>query len=70
MFQTIQTSDDETHQVGQEIYVEGARGIDPNPYKIHEVLGNGQYRLSRDGKVVRRVFAQENLRRQRDFQMG
>ena len=61
MFRTIQISDDETHQVGQNIYVKKARGIDPNPYKIHEVLGNGQYKLSRNGEVERRVYGQENL---------
>ena len=60
VFRIVQNRDD-LYRVGQEVYVHGRRGTDPNPYKIHEVLGNGQYKLSRDGRVEHRVYAEENL---------
>ena len=60
LFRTIQDYD-EPYRVGQEVYVKGPRGTDINPYKIHEVLGNGQYKLSRNNEVVRRVYAENSL---------
>ncbi|KAL8791923.1 MAG: hypothetical protein Q9195_005499 [Heterodermia aff. obscurata] len=43
------------------IYNKGARGIDPKPYKISKVLGDGQYHLERGGKCDGKVYYQENL---------
>lgn len=43
------------------IYHKGPRGVDPKPYKILEVLGDGQYKLERDGKSDRKVYNQEKL---------
>ncbi|KAL9066068.1 MAG: hypothetical protein Q9161_007793 [Pseudevernia consocians] len=44
------------------VYLVGARGVDPKPYKIYKVLGDGQYKLSRDGKSDGKVYRQEDLR--------
>lgn len=52
----------EPNPVGKEMYLKGTRGIDPKPYKIHEVLGDGQYKLLRDGKCDGKIYLQENLR--------
>ena len=60
VFQTVQSRDG-LYRVGQEVYVIGPRGTDTTPYKIHGLLGNGQYKLSRDGRVEHRVYAEENL---------
>ena len=62
IFQPVQSHGD-LYRVGQEVYVNGPRGTDPSPYKIHEVLGNGQYKLSRNNEAVQRVYAEENLQR-------
>ena len=35
----------------QTVYVKGERGVDPAPYKIHQVLDDGKYQLSKDGKL-------------------
>ena len=35
----------------QMVYVKGERGVDPAPYKIHQVLDDGKYHLSKDGKL-------------------
>ena len=35
----------------QTVYVKGERGVDPAPYKIHQVLNDGKYQLSKDGKL-------------------
>lgn len=51
----------ELYTVGQSVYLHGARGIDPNPYRIYEVLGNGQYRLSRNSIVERGTFREDDL---------
>lgn len=61
MFRTVQRHDD-LYRVGQEVYVNRPRGAVTTPYKIHEVLGNGQYKLSRNNEVVQRVYAEESLR--------
>ncbi|CAD6575585.1 MAG: hypothetical protein ASARMPREDX12_007385 [Alectoria sarmentosa] len=45
------------------VYVRGARGTDPKPFKIYKVLGDGQYKLSRDGKSDGKVYKQEDLQR-------
>ena len=47
---------------GQQVYVQCARGIDPKPYKIHEVLALGQYKLLRDGKIDDKIYRKGNLR--------
>ena len=60
MFRTIRVYDN-PYRVGQQVYVNGPRGTDTNPYKIHEVLGNGQYKLSRNNEVVQRVYEEWNL---------
>ena len=39
----------------------GANGVDPKPYKIHAVLFDGQYRLSRDRRLDGRVFLEEDF---------
>lgn len=51
----------EPYKTGQVVYHKGARGIDPKPYKIHKILGDGQYELSRDGKCDHKVYLQEKL---------
>ena len=35
----------------QTVYVKGERGVDPAPYKIHQVLDDGKYQLSKDGHL-------------------
>ena len=35
----------------QTVYVKGERGINPAPYKIHKVLDDEKYHLSKDGKL-------------------
>ena len=35
----------------QTVYVRGERGVNPAPYKIHQVLDDGKYQLSRNGQV-------------------
>ena len=35
----------------QTVYVTGKRGTDPAEYKIHEVLDDAKYQLSKDGKL-------------------
>ena len=35
----------------QTVYVKGDRGVKPDPYKIHQVLDDRKYQLSKDGKV-------------------
>ena len=42
--------------------MEGARGLDPNPYIIHKLLRDGQYKLSRDGFPIDIIYNQEDLR--------
>ncbi len=54
----------EPYKVGEAVYVKLARAVDPNPYDIHTLLGNGQYYLSRDGKMDRKVYRQENLQKE------
>lgn len=54
------------YKVDQDVYLRGTRGVDPSPYKIHKVLGEGQYELSRDGKVEKdgsspKIFYEEKL---------
>ena len=36
--------------------------MDPRPYRIYKVLGDAQYKLSRDGKCDGMVYGQEDLR--------
>lgn len=49
------------YRVDQQVYLKGARGVDPNPYKIHQVLGDGNYELSRNGECDHKVYLEENL---------
>ena len=35
--------------------------MDPKPYEIAEVLGEGQYKLRRDGKKDKQVYKDEDL---------
>ena len=49
----------ERHRVGDEVYLKTARGVDPDPFMIHKVLGEGQYELSRDGKCDHEIYQQE-----------
>ncbi|MCJ1453538.1 hypothetical protein MMC28_003885 [Mycoblastus sanguinarius] len=51
----------ELYSENQTVYLNGPRGVDPNPYKIHQVLGDGQYHLWRNGRCDRKVYKQENL---------
>ena len=37
------------------------KDIDPRPYRIHKVLNDGQYHLSRDGRSDGRVYGEEDL---------
>ena len=53
--------DDEIYEKGQEVYFHGPRGSDLNPYKIHKCLGDGQYKLERNGKVEPNIYKQANL---------
>ena len=55
-------------KVDQVVYQSGTRGVEPDPYKVHKALGDGQYELSRDDKVVLnddgknpKIFLEENL---------
>ncbi len=49
------------------MYIKGRRGFDyKTPCKIHEVLGEGQYTLSKDGKPlmdngIPKIYMEENL---------
>ena len=49
------------YHVGQQVYLVGPRGTDINPYTIHQCLGNGQYKIERDNKVVKKPVEQKNL---------
>ena len=60
MLRSIEISDKETYEVGREIYVQWAGGIDPRSFKILEARGNDQYKLSRNGNVGQEVCAQAN----------
>ena len=33
------------------MYVKGERGVDPVPRKVHQVLDDGKYQLSKDGTL-------------------
>ena len=46
---------------GTLVYLVGPRGTEFEPYTIHECLGNGQYKIERDGKVARKPVDQKNL---------
>ena len=35
--------------------------MDPKPFRISEVVGDGQYKLSRDGKDDEKVQKEEDL---------
>lgn len=52
---------DPLYIVGQVVYHKGFRGVDPRPYKISKVLGDGRYKLSRDGKSDDKVYLEEDL---------
>ena len=58
---TAESQYPDPYRVDQEVYLKGARGIDPKPYKIKKVLGDGQYELSRDGQCDHKAYLQENL---------
>lgn len=51
----------ELYKLKQKVYVKGVRGVDPKPYKIYVILGDGQYKLSRDGKSDGKVYKEEHL---------
>ena len=51
----------ELYKRGDTVYNKGARGIDPKPFKISKVLGDGQYHLERGGSCNGKVYYQENL---------
>ncbi len=51
----------EIYKPGDRVYLKGVRGVDPNPYKIYKCVGDGQYELSRYGRVENGYFLQENL---------
>ena len=51
----------EIYANGEYAYLQGPRGVDPEPYKIYKVLGDGQYKLSRNGKSDGRVYRAEDL---------
>ena len=52
----------ELYKERDKVYLKVARGVDPRPYKIYKVLGDAQYKLSRDGKCDGKVYPQEDLR--------
>lgn len=52
----------ELYKENELVYLKGARGVDPKAYKIYQVLGNGQYKLSRDAKSDGKIYRQEDLR--------
>ncbi|KAM0801611.1 hypothetical protein BDR22DRAFT_888502 [Usnea florida] len=52
----------EPYKVKDTVYLKGARGVDPKPYKIYQVLGHGQYKLSRDGRSDGQVHGQDELK--------
>ena len=39
------------YKLGQSVYVKGDRGVNPAEHKIHKVLDDRKYQLSKDGKV-------------------
>ena len=49
------------YKVGSQVYVRGTRGVDPRPYTVSQCLNDGQYKLSRDGKLDDRVYMEERL---------
>lgn len=51
----------ELYAKGQFAYLRGPRGVDPEPYKIYQVLGDGQYKLSRNGKSDGEIYREEDL---------
>ncbi|KAF6240807.1 hypothetical protein HO173_001480 [Letharia columbiana] len=57
----LDTKHVELYKEKDKVYVRGARGVDPKPYKIYKVLGEAQYNLSRDGKCDGKVYRQEDI---------
>ena len=52
---------DSLYKEKEQVYLRGIRGADPKPYKIYKVLGDGQYKLSRDGRSSNKVYREEDL---------
>ena len=49
--------------MGDEVFLKvGARRVDPRPYRIHMVLNDGLYHLSRDGIPEGKIYQEESLR--------
>ena len=49
------------YKKGDKVFLEEARGIDPRPYEIHEVLAGHDYRLSRYGRHEIGVYREADL---------
>ena len=61
LYENLQTEYPERYKVGEEVYLKGTRGVNPKPYKIHEVHGSGRYKLSRDGKIESQIHLEGSL---------
>ena len=51
----------EIYKAGDKVYVKEVRRVDPDPYKIYTSLGDGQYQLSRHGRIESKIFGMESL---------
>ena len=58
----------ELYVFGQNVYIKVGRRVNPAVHQIHKALGDGQYQLSRHGKVVQNragtapeIYLEENL---------
>ena len=50
------------YKVGDGVLLVGPRGVDPDPYRIYRVLGDGRYKLSRHGELNGKNHRAEDLR--------
>ena len=58
----------ELYKGGQQVYVRGPRGVGSKPVRIQQLLGDGQYRLSRDGLCDGKVYRKEALQTEPRYQ--
>lgn len=58
----LNTKAPELYKEKDEVFVQGRRGVDPNPYRIWKILGSGQYKLSRDGKSDGKIYKEQDLK--------
>lgn len=61
LYENLQAEYPERYHIRDKVYLKGNRGVDPKPYKIHDVHGNGRYTISRDGKIDPQIHLVDSL---------